>query len=98
MSTNKLKRLKEWMLESNRWKHFVGVMAVSLIGTLLMGVGCIGGMEFKDVHHTNGDGKPLKEWSWNAWDWKDVWAGLAGGVLGQAGQIIIIVVIKNIIL
>lgn len=90
-------KLKEWMKESNRWKHLAGIFAVSLVGTLLMGVGCMGGMEFKDVHHANGDAKPMREWSWSAWDWNDVWAGMAGGVLGQVCQIIIIVTIKNIL-
>ena len=43
----------KWIIESNRWKHLVGVFVVSLFGTLLMGIGCIGGMEFKDVHQYN---------------------------------------------
>ena len=80
---------KGWLRESNRWKHLVGILIVSLIGTLLMGVGCIGGMEFKDVHHANGD-RPMREWSWEAWDWLDVLAGLIGGAIGQGLQILII--------
>ena len=40
--------------------------------------------------------KPLREWNWSAWDWKDVWAGLIGGVLGQAVQAGIIVLIINL--
>lgn len=82
-----------WMKESNRWKHLAGVLVVSMFGTLLMGIGCIAGMEFKDVHHANGN-KSIINWSWAAWDWKDVWAGVIGGVLGQAVQVGIIIVIN----
>lgn len=71
-----------WLLDSNRWKHLVGVMVLSVFGTVLMGVGCIGGMEFKDVHHANGDSKPMWEWDWSAWDWLDVVAGMIGAVVG----------------
>ena len=71
-----------WLLESNRWKHLVGILVLSLLGTFLMGVGCIGGMEFKDVHHANGDSKPMREWDWSAWDWLDVVAGMVGAVVG----------------
>ena len=83
----------KWLLESNRWKHLVGIFVVSMFGTLLMGVGCIGGMEFKDVHHENGDDIPIRQWLWSAWDWVDVAAGMIGGVLGQALQILIIYLI-----
>ena len=79
-----------WILESNRWKHLVGVFFVSVLGTILMGIGCIGGMEFKDVHHANGDSKPIWEWGWGAWDWLDCLAGFIGGLLGQLVQLVII--------
>ena len=80
--------------ESNRRKHLVGVMVVSMFGTLLMGIGCIAGMEFKDVHHSYGnDGKPLREWNWSAWDWLDCAAGLLGGLIGQGIQLMVILLI-----
>ncbi|MCQ2298742.1 MAG: hypothetical protein MJZ81_01260 [Bacteroidales bacterium] len=86
--------MMEWMKESNRMKHLVGVLAVSAVGTLLMGLGCIGGMEFKDCHHSGDNAKrPLREWDWSAWDWKDVWAGVIGGVLGQVLQLMVVMVI-----
>lgn len=85
-----------WLRESNRWKHLVGIAAVSFVGTILMGIGCIGGMEFKDVHHTNGDSRPIKEWDWSAWDWLDVAAGLLGGVIGQDVQLLIILLIVTL--
>ena len=72
--------MTNWIKESNRCKHLVGIFIISLFGTILMGIGCIGGMEFKDVHHDNGN-KPMKTWNWKAWDWLDFWAGLIGGIL-----------------
>ncbi len=87
----------KWLKESNRWKHLVGIMVVSMFGTLLMGIGCIGGMEFKDVHHANGDSKPMREWDWSAWDWLDCAAGLLGALIGQDIQILIILLIVTII-
>lgn len=85
--------LPRWLQESNRWKHLVGIFVVSFLGTLLMGIGCIGGMEFKDVHHANGDSKPMRQWDWSAWDWLDCLAGLIGGILGQALQLLVILII-----
>lgn len=88
----------KWIKESNRWKHLVGVMVVSMFGTILMGIGCIAGMEFKDVHHSHGNAsKPLREWNWEAWDWLDCAAGLLGGLIGQDIQIMAILLIRNIL-
>ena len=70
----------KWLRESNRWKNLVGIFIVSLFGTILMGIGCAGGMEFKDVHHANGN-KPIQTWDWIAWDWLDFLAGLMGGII-----------------
>lgn len=85
----------KWLNESNRRKHYVGILIVSMFGTILMGIGCIGGMEFKDVHHDNGD-KPIREWNWKAWDWLDIAAGLLGGLTGQALQLMIVwLMMKN---
>lgn len=84
----------DWLLKSNRWKHLVGVFLVSLFGTILMGIGCIGGMEFKDVHHYNGDSVPLKYWDWSAWDWLDVAAGLIGGVIATLIHLLCYLLIK----
>lgn len=86
-------KLPEWLAVSNRWKHLVGVFVVSLFGTLLMGIGCIGGMEFKDVHHYNGD-RPFKYWDWKAWDWLDCLAGLIGGLLAVAVHLVLYIIIK----
>ena len=83
--------LPKWLQSSNRWKHLVGILVVSFFGTLLMGVGCIGGMEFKDVHHYNGDHVPFRKWDWSAWDCLDILAGLIGGIVGQALQLAVII-------
>ncbi len=82
-----------WITESNRMKHLIGIAVVSLFGTILMGVGCIGGMEFKDVHHANGDHVPFRYWDWTPWDWLDVAAGMIGGVIGQVLQLLVVYLI-----
>ena len=84
----------KWLLESNRWKHLIGIFILSLFGTILMGIGCIGGMEFKDVHHHNGDHKPIRQWDWSAWDWLDCLAGLIGCFLATAIHIVVYLLIK----
>lgn len=83
-----------WLAESNRWKHVVGIFVLSLFGTLLMGIGCVGGMEFKDVHHYNGDNVPFRCWDWKAWDWLDVAAGLIGGMLAVVVHVVVYLIIK----
>lgn len=84
----------KWLAESNRWKHLVGIFVVSLFGTLLMGIGFIGGMEFKDVHHYNGDHVPIRCWDWSAWDWFDCLAGLIGGLLAVLVHVAVYLIIK----
>ena len=74
------KSLLSWLLTSNRMKHLIGIFILSLVGTALMGIGCAGGMEFKDVHHDNGN-RPIREWDWKAWDWLDFLAGGIGAAL-----------------
>jgi hypothetical protein len=53
-------------------------------------------MEFKDVHHYNGDHVPIRHWDWSPWDWLDCLAGLIGGIIGQAVQVLIVLFIYNI--
>ena len=45
-----------------RYKHFLLVIPLRFMFTVLFGLGIVSGMEFKDCHYANGD-KPLKEWS-----------------------------------
>jgi hypothetical protein len=84
----------KWLFESNRWKHLLGIFIVSIFGTALMGIGCIGGMEFKDVHHANGDSRPMWEWDWSAWDWLDCAAGAIGAAIATAIHLIVYFSIK----
>ena len=75
----------------------MGIMVVSMLGTILMGIGCIGGMEFKDVHHSYGNAsKPITAWDWSAWDWLDCAAGLLGGLAGQGIQLMVILLITKL--
>ena len=88
-------RLPEWLAESHRFYHLVGIFVVSLFGTILMGIGCICGMEFKDVHHSYGnDGKPFRQWNWSAWDWIDVAAGAIGAVLAVVVHLIVFLLVR----
>ena len=77
-----------WLLVSNRWKHLVGCFIVSLFGTALMGIGCACGMEFKDAQYAG---------TWVAWDWLDILAGLIGGIIGQAAQIGVVLLVVHIV-
>lgn len=85
----------DWLKKSNRMKHLIGIFFISLVGTILMGIGCIGGMEFKDVHHANGDEKPFSRWDWSAWDWLDCLAGGIGGLLATAVRILVYLLINR---
>lgn len=46
-------------------------------------------MEFKDVHHDNGN-KPIRSWSWKAWDWLDFMASFIGCILAVAVHALVI--------
>ena len=83
---------KCWLTESNRIKHLIGGLILGLLLTIFCSLGAAGGMEFKDAHHANGD-KPFKEWDWSAWDWKDFWATMIGGVIGGSINLLIILLI-----
>lgn len=91
-------KLPKWLAESNRWKHLVGCIILTYCSNIFVTIGCMGGMEFKDVHHANGN-KPMREWDWSAWDWLDIAAGAIGAVIGQALQILTIwlvwIMVKN---
>ena len=97
--TNLFRNATAWLRTSHRLQHLWGIYLVSLLGTELMGIGCICGREFKDVHHSFGnDSKPIRQWNWSAWDWLDVAAGLIGcflSLLTKAAIILIILLIRN---
>lgn len=84
-----MRKNMSWINESNRMKHFLLSVPAGFLLTILCVLGLASGMEFKDVHHANGN-KPMREWSWDAWDWLDWLATMLGGLVGQAAQALVI--------
>lgn len=70
-----------WLKESNRDKHLLYAIPIGFTLTILAVVGCAFGMEFKD-----------KQWG-GKFDWLDLAAILIGGTIGQALQILLLVLI-----
>ena len=73
-----MSKIENWLKESNRDKHFFYAIPVGFIFTILCVLGLASGMEYKDK---------LKG---GIWDWKDWWATILGGLVGQAIQVAII--------
>lgn len=71
-----------WLKESNREKHFLYAIPLGFLFTILCVIGIATGLEFKDKQYGN------------KWDWKDWWATILGGIIGQTIQIILILIIK----
>ena len=76
-----MKKIINWLLESNRWKHLCGGFVLGVFLTVLCSLGCAGGMEFKD-----------RQWG-GRWDWVDFALTVAGGLIGQAVQVLVIYLI-----
>ena len=74
MNMKKIKKLVVWLRESNRGKHLCGGFVLGLLLTVLCALGCAGGMEFKD-----------RQWG-GRWDWTDFALTVLGGIIGQALQ------------
>lgn len=72
----------KWLKESNRTKHLKYAILPGALFTILFVAGLATGMEFKDKQH---GGK---------WDWLDWIATIIGGVIGQAIQVGIILLLK----
>jgi hypothetical protein len=72
-----------WITESNRMKHFLYAIPLGLVFTILCVLGCASGMEFKD-----------RAWG-GQWDWLDWLATMLGGLVGQAVQVGLIVLIYH---
>ena len=70
-----------WLKQSNRPKHFLYAIPAAFIGTILFSTGLAFGMEFKDKQY---GGK---------FDWLDIAATMIGGLIGQALQLIVILLI-----
>lgn len=73
-----VKKWFKWMFESNRPKHFLYAIPCALLLTVLFVAGLATGMEFKDKAYGG------------EWDWLDFIATIAGGMVGQTLQILII--------
>lgn len=76
-----MKKIIKWLATSNRYKHLVGGLVLGFTLSILCAIGCAGGMEFKDM-----------QWG-GRWDWTDFLITIAGGLIGQALQIIAIILI-----
>lgn len=71
-----------WLKESNREKHFLYAIPIGFVFTILCVIGIATGLEFKDKQYGN------------RWDWKDWWATILGGIIGQIIQVVLILIIK----
>lgn len=78
---NKVKKIFNVFLIDNRPKHFLYAIPAAFIGTILFSAGLAFGMEFKDKQY---GGK---------FDWLDIAATMIGGLIGQALQLIVILLI-----
>lgn len=70
-------KIIDWFKKSNRYKHFLYAIPIGFILTILCVIGVASGMEFKD----------------SKWDWTDWWCTVAGGVVGQVLQLLLIWII-----
>jgi len=67
-----------WITESHHMEHFKYAIPIGYAFTILCVLGVATGMEFKD-----------KQWG-GKWDWIDWLFTMAGGMIGQALQILTI--------
>lgn len=70
-----MKKIWDWLKQSNRYKHLVGGMAIGFISdgwycAGLAGVGIASALEYKDKAHGG------------AWDWHDWGLTIAGVIVG----------------
>lgn len=72
----------KWLKVSNRMKHLKYAIVPGALFTILFVAGLATGMEFKDKQHGN------------KWDWLDWIATMIGGMIGQAIQVGIILLLK----
>lgn len=73
----------KWLLESNRLKHLLYAIPIGLILTILCVLGVATSLEYKDILY---GGK---------WDWIDWLLTITGGIIGQAIQVLIIILIAS---
>lgn len=82
-----LEKLKKSYKESSHNEHFKYGIYAALVGTILFAAGCAFGLEYKE--------KKLKEINdfGNGFDWDDFWWTIAGGMIGQTIQALIVLII-----
>lgn len=80
-----MKKLFEWLLESNRSLHILFGLAVAIPFSLLAALGAALAFETKDVQRGG------------RWDWLDFAATLIGGLLGQLLQAGVIILFIHLI-
>ena len=91
-----LNRIRQWLGSSNRLLHALGGLIVGLILGLRAALAAAAAMELKDVHHSHGNVKrPIRQWDWSSWDWLDILATAAGGLLGGAVQALTVYLIVS---
>ncbi len=78
-----MKKVWNWLKQSNRLKHLVGGILVgaganSLFCALYAGIGIAGALEWKD-----------KQWG-GTWDWADFYLTAIGSIVGYAARLVIL--------
>ena len=73
----------KWLLKSNRLKHLLYAIPIGFIFTILCVLGVATSLEYKDILY---GGK---------WDWIDWLLTITGGIIGQAIQLLIIILIAS---
>lgn len=76
-----MKRIKDWLFASNRWKHAIGGFIIGLGAdssycAAYTGIGVAGALEFKD-----------RAWG-GKWDWTDFGCTAAGAAAGRAARML----------
>ena len=67
--------------DKTRWQHFAWAIPIGAVLTILCVLGVATALEFKD-----------KQWG-GLWDWKDWACTMLGGLVGQAVQIGVVLLI-----
>lgn len=81
-----IKKFKNWLKESNRWKHLIGGYAIGLGADGLYcaayaGIGVASALEFKDT-----------QWG-GKWDWIDWGLTVLGVSLGFGTRILLVAIV-----
>lgn len=78
----------KWIRESNRIYHLLIGFLSALFGTIIGTVEVACAMEGKDCQGDPGNrGLPPWKWTYRRWDWLDFLATMLGGLVGQALQV-----------